>query len=126
MRGSITTGSAPAHNASEIRAVNPSISVPTNTEERRELKPRWDKEPRALKIMVREDTAVTNLFAPALALLSSVSWAVKARVEKRKRRAQALKRPRSLLLEEADASEEEVGMLKVSPAVDEERVDSTS
>ena len=47
-------------------------------------------------------------------------------MEKRKRRAQALKRPRSLLLEEADASEEEVGMLKVSPAVDEERVESTS
>jgi len=59
-----------------------------------------------------ELTAVTNLLAPALALLSSVSWAVRARVEKRKRRAHELKRGRSLVEEEGEVVE--VGMLNVS------------
>ena len=111
-------GRQPAHSASERRANRPSMSVPTNIEERNELNPRWAMDPVALMMSVMELTAVINLFAPALALLSSVSWAVRASVEKRKRRAQELKRGRS--------EEEEVvlvvvvvGMLNVSP-VDEE------
>jgi len=78
-------------------------------------------DPIALIMRVMELTAVTSLLAPALALLSSVSWAVRASVEKRKRRAQELNRWRS---EErgAEVEEEEVvvvGMLNDSPVEEE-------
>ncbi len=69
----------------------------------------------ALMMSVMELTAVTSLLAPALALLSSVSWAVRASVEKRKRRAHELKRGGAL----EGVVEVVVGMLNVSP-VDEE------
>ena len=78
------------------------------------LKPRWAMDPSALIMSVMELTAVTSLLAPALALLSSVSWAVRASVEKRKRRAQELNRWRS---EERGVEEVVVvvGMLNDSP-----------
>mmetsp|Transcript_4730 Transcript_4730/g.6926 ORF Transcript_4730/g.6926 Transcript_4730/m.6926 type:complete len:122 (-) Transcript_4730:89-454(-) len=110
-------GRQPAHSASERRANSPSMSVPTNSEDSSELKPRWPMDAVALMMSVMELTAVTNLFAPALALLSSVSWAVRASVEKRKRRAQELKRGFWLLV----VGEVVVGMLNDSP-VDEEWV----
>lgn len=69
----------------------------------------------ALIMSVMELTAVTSLLAPALALLSSVSWAVRASVEKRKRRAQELNRWRS----EERGVEVEVGMLNDSPVEEE-------
>ena len=72
----------------------------------------------ALMMSVMELTAVTSLLAPALALLSSVSWAVRASVEKRKRRAQELNRWRS---EERGVEEVVVvvGMLNDSPVEEE-------
>ena len=74
-------------------------------------------DPIALTMRLMELTAVTSLFAPALALLSSVSWAVRASVEKRKSIAQELKRVvRPLLGEEEEV---EVGMLNVSPVEEE-------
>jgi len=75
-------------------------------------------DPNALMMSVMELTAVTNLLAPALALLSSVSWAVRASVEKRKRRAQELNRWRS---EERGVEEVVVvvGMLNDSPVGEE-------
>jgi len=73
-------------------------------------------DPNALMMSVMELTAVTSLLAPALALLSSVSWAVRASVEKRKRRAQELNRWRS---EEAGEVVEVVGMLNDSPVEEE-------
>mmetsp|Transcript_5007 Transcript_5007/g.8625 ORF Transcript_5007/g.8625 Transcript_5007/m.8625 type:complete len:99 (-) Transcript_5007:76-372(-) len=82
------------------------------------LKPRWAMDPNALIMSVMELTAVTSLLAPALALLSSVSWAVRASVEKRKRRAQELNRWRS---EERGVEEVVVvvGMLNDSPVEEE-------
>jgi len=74
-------------------------------------------DPIALIMRVMELTAVTSLLAPALALLSSVSWAVRASVEKRKRRAHELNRWRS---EERGAEVVvEVGMLNDSPVEEE-------
>jgi len=76
-------------------------------------------DPIALMMRVMELTAVTSLLAPALALLSSVSWAVRASVEKRKRRAHELIRWRS---EERGAGVEVVvvvGMLNDSPVEEE-------
>jgi len=74
-------------------------------------------DPNALMMRVMELTAVTSLLAPALALLSSVSWAVRASVEKRKRRAQELNRWRS---EERGVEEVVVvGMLNDSPVEEE-------
>mmetsp|Transcript_13037 Transcript_13037/g.19503 ORF Transcript_13037/g.19503 Transcript_13037/m.19503 type:complete len:98 (-) Transcript_13037:53-346(-) len=80
------------------------------------LKPRWAMDPNALMMRVMELTAVTSLLAPALALLSSVSWAVRASVEKRKRRAQELNRWRS---EERGEEVVVVGMLNDSPVEEE-------
>lgn len=73
-------------------------------------------DPNALMMSVMELTAVTSLLAPALALLSSVSWAVRASVEKRKRRAQELNRWRS---EERGEEVVVVGMLNDSPVEEE-------
>ena len=71
---------------------------------------------------VMEVTAVMSLFAPELALESSVSWAVRASVEKRKRRAQELKRGEDEEEEEGDADAAVAtvgGMLKFSPLEEE-------
>jgi len=73
-------------------------------------------DPNALIMRVMELTAVTSLLAPALALLSSVSWAVRASVEKRKRRAQELNRWRS---EDGGVEVVVVGMLNDSPVEEE-------
>jgi len=73
-------------------------------------------DPNALMMSVMELTAVTSLLAPALALLSSVSWAVRASVEKRKRRAQELNRWRS---EDGGVEVVVVGMLNDSPVEEE-------
>eukprot|EP00985_Skeletonema_marinoi_P016772 scaffold9058_cov174-Skeletonema_marinoi.AAC.2 len=81
------------------------------------LKPRWAMDIIALMMSVMELTAVTSLLAPALALLSSVSWAVRASVEKRKRRAQELNRWRSE--ERGVEVVVVVGMLNDSPVEEE-------
>ena len=47
-------GRQPAHSASERRANSPSMSVPTNSEDSSELKPRWPMDAVALMMSVME------------------------------------------------------------------------